>query len=140
MIVAWTILLNSKALSSFNMAKIFKSTAASFFKESNESNKSAFASKKMNNVSCSLVDGNDVIANVQLFNLSKNMEPKESYDLIKCRKSATFIVETTLCVHDIDKDSIVSASIWKDGVWEPHILGICILGIVTYRKRPDIVP
>jgi hypothetical protein len=105
------------------MAKIFKSSLISFFKELNES-KSTLACKTMNDVSCSLVDGNDVIANVKLFNLSKEMEPKESYDLIMCRKSAKFIVETTLCVHDVKKDFIVSGSIWKDGAWESQILSI----------------
>jgi hypothetical protein len=68
----------------------------------------------------------NVIAHVKVFNLKKKFDPSETYNLIQCRKSATIIVETTLCVHDIKRDTRVSASIWKNGVWEAHILGFLI--------------
>jgi hypothetical protein len=114
------------------MAKVSKLKENNYINELNGRDKYArFAGKKgapkfmsrTKNVNSSLVDENEVIANVKLFNLSQKMEPNESYDSIQCRKSANFFVETTLCVHDIHKDIHVSGSIWNSGVWEPQILG-----------------
>ena len=62
-------------------------------------------------------------ANVNQIKLSLPLLPANIYDPIQCRKSAVYFVSTTLCVHDINKDVYVSASIWKDGLWEPQILG-----------------
>ena len=62
-------------------------------------------------------------ANVNKIQLSLPLLPANIYDPIQCRKSAVFFVSTTLCVHDINKDVYVSASIWKDGLWEQEILG-----------------
>ena len=59
---------------------------------------------------------------VTVFNLSNNLEPKNLYDSIKCRESANVFVRTTLCVHDIKRDTYVSESIWRTGVWELNIL------------------
>ncbi len=59
---------------------------------------------------------------VIVIDLTSQLEPKSLYEPIKCRKSAYFIVRTTLCVHDLDKDIHVSGSIWRDGVWEQHAL------------------
>ncbi len=61
-------------------------------------------------------------ANVKIFDLSKELEPVNIYSDIKCRKSAKFIVETTLCIHPVDKDIWVSSSIWNNGVWEGDIV------------------
>lgn len=65
----------------------------------------------------------EVKANVNEFKLSQPLLPANIYDPIQCRKSAVYFVSTTLCVHDINKDVHVSGSIWRDGVWEPHIIG-----------------
>ena len=68
------------------------------------------------------VDNVVVKPNVKLFNLNKALEPKEIYDSIKCRVSANiYNVNTTLCIHDQDRDSIVSKSIWETGIWEAKI-------------------
>ena len=61
-------------------------------------------------------------ANVKIFDLSKELEPVNIYNGIKCRKSAKFIVETTLCIHPLEKDIWVSSSIWNHGVWEGDIV------------------
>ena len=61
--------------------------------------------------------------NVKIFNISKSLKPDNLYDSIQCRNSALFIVSTTLCYHTpVNKDEFVSGSIYRDGVWEPHIL------------------
>jgi len=62
-------------------------------------------------------------ANVNQIKLNLPLLPANIYDPIQCRKSALYFVSTTLCVHDINKDVHVSGSIWRDGVWEPHIIG-----------------
>ena len=68
------------------------------------------------------VDNVVVKPNVKLFNLNKALEPKEIYDSIKCRVSANiYNVNTTLCIHDQDRDSAVSKSIWETGIWEAKI-------------------
>ncbi|CAF1047892.1 unnamed protein product, partial [Brachionus calyciflorus] len=59
---------------------------------------------------------------INIFNLSSALEPKSSYEDIKCKKSAEIYVKTTLCVHDLNKDIFVSGAIWRDGAWEGHIL------------------
>ncbi len=61
-------------------------------------------------------------ANVNIIDLNKELEPENIYRDIKCRKSAKFIIETTLCIHPLEKDMAVSGRIWKFGVWEEHIL------------------
>lgn len=64
----------------------------------------------------------DTTPTVRLFNLHSKLEPRSVYSGIDCRRSSTYIVSTTLCVHNIDEDIHVSGSIWRDGAWEPHIL------------------
>lgn len=44
--------------------------------------------------------------NVAIFDL--NQAELTNYEDIKCRKSAEIYVSTTLCVHDLNKDSFVS--------------------------------
>jgi len=61
-------------------------------------------------------------ANVNIIDLSRELEPENVYRDIKCRKSAKFIIETTLCIHPLEKDMAVSGRIWKFGAWEEHIL------------------
>lgn len=60
--------------------------------------------------------------NIVLFDLNKALEPASEYDPIQCRKSAVYYVSTTLCVHNLNQDVHVSGSIWREGVWEPHIV------------------
>ena len=60
---------------------------------------------------------------IEIFDLSSPLEPVYVYEDIKCRSSAKVYVETTLCVHDLKKDVWVSASIWKNGIWERDIIG-----------------
>ncbi|CAF0835153.1 unnamed protein product [Brachionus calyciflorus] len=71
---------------------------------------------------------------IHIFNLSLQLEPKYFYDEISCRKSSEIYVSTTLCVHDLNRDENVSAFIWRDGVWERHI----IKHFLDYiKKNPD---
>lgn len=62
------------------------------------------------------------VADIMFFDLGNSLEPSDIYDQVKCRKSAKFIVETTLCVHPIEKDIYVSLSIWNNGFWEEKTL------------------
>lgn len=57
-------------------------------------------------------------ANVKLVDLRANLEPKEIYDNITCRKSSHIVVSTTLCVHSPTIDKWVSGLIMKEGVFE----------------------
>ena len=59
---------------------------------------------------------------VKIIDLSRELEPENVYRDIKCRKSAKFIIETTLCIHPLEKDIWVSSSIWNYGVFEGHIV------------------
>ncbi len=61
-------------------------------------------------------------ANVKIIDLSKELEPENIYRDIKCRKSAKFIIETTLCIHPVEKCIYLSVSIWNTGVFERHIV------------------
>jgi hypothetical protein len=61
-------------------------------------------------------------AHVKIFDLSRELEPENIYRDIKCRKSAKFIIETTLCIHPVERDIWVSSSIWNYGVWEGDIV------------------
>ena len=45
-------------------------------------------------------------------------------------------IETTLCIHDLQKDQIVSKSIWNTGSWKPEILGFFIQAI---NQNPDSI-
>ncbi len=60
---------------------------------------------------------------VAVFDLNDELKPIEVYDKIQCRKSAKIIVETTLCIHPVESDIYVSASIWNSGAWERSIVG-----------------
>ncbi len=59
---------------------------------------------------------------VKIIDLNKELEPENVYRDIECRKSAKFIIETTLCIHPLEKDSAVSDRIWKFGAWEELFL------------------
>ena len=60
-----------------------------------------------------------------IFDLSRALEPEGTYAAINCRDSADFYgVRATLCVHDLSRDVHVSGSIWRDGVWERHIMSM----------------
>lgn len=50
--------------------------------------------------------------NVVIFDLGQPLEPANLYSGIQCRKSATYHVATTLCVHNLNNDVHVSGSIW----------------------------
>lgn len=39
--------------------------------------------------------------NVNIFNLNKPLEPTDLYEKIICKKSVLYIVQTTLCIHDV---------------------------------------
>jgi len=60
--------------------------------------------------------------NLVIFDLTTKLEPVKLYADIKCRKSALYVVRTTLCVHDLREDAHVSAQVWNKGVWEGRIL------------------
>ena len=60
---------------------------------------------------------------LNIFDLSQPIEQNSIYGNISCRKSAKYVVETTLCVNDYKID-FVSSIIWNNGAFEGHILGI----------------
>lgn len=61
--------------------------------------------------------------NINIFDLSKSLEPPLVYSHVKCRKSAKIHdAQTTLCVHNLINDIHVSGSIWSSGVWESQII------------------
>ncbi len=62
---------------------------------------------------------NDLIT---LIDLKSKLSPRNLYKHIKCRKSLMVIVRTTLCIHNIENDIHVSGSIWRDGIWEEHVI------------------
>ena len=66
-------------------------------------------------------DSNTTV-NLVVFDLTSRLEPADLYSKIVCRKSALYVTQTTLCVHDPKDDSHVSAHILKRGVWESRIL------------------
>lgn len=51
-------------------------------------------------------------ANVNVFDLSQPLEPANIYSEIQCRKSATYHVKTTLCIHNLSNDVLISGGIW----------------------------
>jgi hypothetical protein len=61
--------------------------------------------------------------NLNIIDLSRQLEPALDYVNVSCRKSAKYVIETTLCFHDHNKD-FISKEIWNNGVFEGHILGI----------------
>ncbi len=73
---------------------------------------------------------------ITLIDLKSKLSPKSLYRPIKCRKSLMFTVRTTLCVHSIENDIHVSGSIWRDGIWEEHVISnkriLFILSSKTY--------
>lgn len=78
-----------------------------------EKNKQDFFSALFDRSSSSLV---------KKINLTKPLHPKNLYSQIICRKSAKILVTTTLCIHEIPSDMHVSGSVWKNGIWEGHIV------------------
>lgn len=77
----------------------------------------------------------EVSTKVDLFDLNKQLEPKQTYDSIECRKSAVIRgISTHLCLHDQSKDVFVSGSIRGYGVWEGHIVDDFLKGL---QECPD---
>ena len=68
------------------------------------------------------VKENKMLPNVKLFDLSKPLEPADVYEKIKCKQSSKFIVKTILCVHDLERDAVISKYIWEDGSFEKTTL------------------
>ena len=65
----------------------------------------------------------DLKPNVKIFDLKQPLEPKTVYSPIKCRTSANFYsINTTLCIHDLNRDVFVSEAIWKEGIWEGNTM------------------
>ena len=61
--------------------------------------------------------------NVNIFNLNAPLVPDNIYASINCRKSASFYdTSATLCIHNLENDVYVSASISVNGVWERDIM------------------
>ena len=60
--------------------------------------------------------------NTKIFDLTQPLEPSETYKEIQCKESAKFVVQTVICVHEIDKDVYVSKDIWEFGSFEGEIL------------------
>ena len=67
--------------------------------------------------------------NLNIIDLSKELEPALDYANISCKKSAKYVIETTLCIHDHNVD-FISKFIWTNGVFEGHILGITNVNLI----------
>ena len=74
----------------------------------------------------------EITLNVQIFDLSKELEPALDYANISCKKSAKYVIETTLCIHDHNVD-FISKFIWNNGVFEGHILGITNVNLIKKK-------
>ena len=67
------------------------------------------------------ISGAPAIASI--FDLSKPLTPNRFYDEIECKRTKVLLNRsTTICLHDLKLDTIVSGSIVKEGVWEETIL------------------
>ena len=61
---------------------------------------------------------------VNVINLKTELNASdEVYDIV-CRNVSMKKIHCTICLHDLDQDVYVSGTIWREGVWEPHILSI----------------
>ena len=60
----------------------------------------------------------DTIPRVDIFDLGTALNPAKTYEKIQCRKSSVLVVQTMLCVHDINKDVHVSSTLLRDGCWD----------------------
>ena len=58
---------------------------------------------------------------VEIFDLSQPLEPSYIYENINCVGSHILSYSCILCVHNLENDVFVSASIVKQGVWENHV-------------------
>lgn len=59
--------------------------------------------------------------NIRIYDLKQPLENSLS-DSIDCRQSAQYHqVSVLLCLHDKEKD-VVSKALWKNGLWEEHIM------------------
>ena len=76
----------------------------------------------------------NVTPNIQLFDLSKNLEPIKMYDEITGKNSLNYIVKTLLCIHDTRHDVHISGSIWRSGILEPFVFKPFIDFV---KSRPD---
>jgi hypothetical protein len=95
---------------------IFKLAIPAFFNNITEHN-----SNKIND------NDQDLKPNVKIFDLKKPLEPITVYSPIKCRTSANFYsINTTLCIHDLNRDVFVSEAIWKEGIWEGNTMSILL--------------
>jgi hypothetical protein len=71
---------------------------------------------------------------VNAINLKGDLGASREEDDILCRNSSMKSIYCTICLHDLDKDVYVSGTIWRDGVWEPHILSIK-LKLMRFKKK-----
>jgi hypothetical protein len=89
----------------------------------NRTDSNSFGENDISNCISEKSYSSSIQPNVQVFNVSKPLEPDAIYTEIQCKKSARFVVSTTLCYHTpLEKDAFVSGSIFREGVWEPNIL------------------
>lgn len=105
-----------------------------FFIKKNDLSKNAFNlknnSSEFSDYFLNKIDGNGI----SVLNFDQQYCSKSKYDSIKCRKSVHYYVSTTLCIHDIKKDKMVSGMIWQNGIWEPHVIYIYL---DLLKKNPD---
>ena len=68
----------------------------------------------------------------KIFDLTKPLI--DDHKKIDCRLSKPINnIITTLCVHDLNSDSFVSAAIWNDGVWEADIVTNVLNSLEKYK-------
>ena len=77
-----------------------------------------------NKCKCKNLATKKINSSLKLFDLSKPTIDLV-YRNISCRKSAKYMVETSICLNDIKID-YVSKIIWADGVYEKENIGILI--------------
>ena len=73
--------------------------------------------------------------NSNVFDLNQPLT--DEYKPIQCRLSKEILkVVTTLCIHDLKKDSYVSSAIWNNGVWEEDIVTTVLQYLIN---NPDCI-
>ena len=75
----------------------------------------------------------DIKKNLRLYDLKK-----ENTNQFDCVKSANIVVQTTICIHDLNKDVFVSQSIKNNGAWEFNLVQI-FMNILNSNKDMQVL-
>ena len=75
----------------------------------------------------------DIKKNLRLYDLKT-----ENTNQFDCVKSANIVVQTTICIHDLNKDVFVSQSIKNNGAWEFNLVQI-FMNILNSNKDMQVL-